>query len=109
MIQRRAIGAACFKVILLCIIEHLGFVVGALAIYPGRRFLIQIELQDLSRLILVIVDDHGLVGLRVYDFFVGVGGLHCDCLNNYIFGRILEVGVDYAEVFCVKIHDQSVI
>ena len=106
MIQVRAIEAVCLQVCLVGLIEHLGLVVVAFVIFPVRRLFIPIVEEGLKCLILVIVDDPGVVGFREYDFPVGVGGLHCGCLNNKIIGSILKVGVNHAEVRSIQIYSQ---
>jgi hypothetical protein len=104
VIQVRAIEAVCLHICLVGLIEHLGLVVVAFAVFPARRLLIHIVEEGLKGLILVIVDNPGVVGFRKYDFPVGVGGLHCGCLNNKIIGSILKVGVYHAEVSSIQIH-----
>jgi len=94
---------------LIGLIEHLFLPVVAFAISPARRLLIPIVVVELIRLILVIIDDLGVVGSREFDSPVGVGGLHCGCLNYKIIGSILEVGVNDAEVIGLQVHCQCVI
>ena len=91
------------------LIEQLVLPVVAFAIWPACILLIEIVVEVLIRLILVIVDDLGVVGLREYDSSVRIGGLHCFCLNNKIIGSILEVGVNDAEVRGIQVYCHCVI
>jgi hypothetical protein len=109
VIQVWAIETVHIQVFLEGLIEHLVLPVVAFAIWPARRLLIPIVVEGLNRLILVIVNDLGVVGFREYDSPVWIGGLHCFCLNNKIIGSILEVGVNYAEVRGIQVYCHCVI
>jgi hypothetical protein len=104
VIQVRAIEAVCIHICLVGLIEHLGLGVVAFLIFPDRLLFIPIVEEGLKCLILVIVDDLGVVGFREYDFSVGVGGLYCGCLNNKIIGSILKIGVNHAEVSSLQVY-----